>query len=76
VDDLRRAHGNATVAVVAHGGVVRAAVAEALSLSDDRIFGLDVGYCRVAVVDWFGTNAVVRALNVGGDDVPEALGAR
>lgn len=73
---IRGDHQGDTVAVVAHGGVVRAALADALALRDDRIFALDVGYCRVSVVDWFGGSATVRVVNASGGDLPEVLGAR
>lgn len=59
------------VAVVTHGGVVRAALADALGLPSERIFSLDVGYCRVTVVDWFDATPVVRMVN-GSGDLPDA----
>ena len=31
-----------------------------LGLASDRIFSLDIGYCRVTVVDWFDRTPVVR----------------
>jgi len=68
--EIRAAHEGRTVAVVTHGGVIRAALAEALDLPTERIFALDVGYCRVSVIDWFGENAVVRLVNGTGTDVP------
>jgi alpha-ribazole phosphatase/probable phosphoglycerate mutase len=76
VGELRRTHQGETIAIVTHGGVVRAALAETLTLPDRRIFSLDVGYCRVAVVDWFSDDPVVRVLNTLGDDVPAVLGER
>jgi broad specificity phosphatase PhoE len=68
--ELRAEHDGETIAVVTHGGVIRAALAEALGLATERIFALDVGYCRVSVVDWFGDDAVVRLVNGTGADVP------
>jgi alpha-ribazole phosphatase len=65
----------ASVAVVTHGGVVRAVLARVLGLPDDRIFSFDVGYARVSVVDWFDSTAVVRVVNGVAADVPGALGA-
>jgi alpha-ribazole phosphatase len=59
------------IAVVTHAGVVRAALADALGLPSERIFRLDVGYCRVTVVDWFDGTPVVRMVN-GGGDLPDA----
>jgi alpha-ribazole phosphatase len=73
---VRRAHEGDTVAVVTHGGVIRAAFAEAMSLPDERIFALDIGYCRVGVIDWFDSDAVVRVLNGSGGDLPLVLGGR
>jgi alpha-ribazole phosphatase len=66
---VERSPGRA-IAVVTHGGIVRAALADALGLPSDRIFSLDVGYCRVSVVDWFGGTPVVRMVN-GAADLPE-----
>jgi broad specificity phosphatase PhoE len=61
-----------TIVVVTHGGVVRAALADVLGLSSDRVFSLDIGYCRVTVVDWFDRTPVVRMVN-GSGDLPDAL---
>jgi alpha-ribazole phosphatase len=60
-----------SIAVVTHAGVVRAALADALGLASERVFRLDVGYCRVTVVDWFDGTAVVRMVN-GCGDLPAA----
>jgi alpha-ribazole phosphatase len=68
--EFRAAHDTETIAVVTHGGVIRAALAEALGLPTERIFAFDVGYCRVSVIDWFGDAAVVRLVNGTGIDVP------
>jgi len=76
VVELRRTHEGETIAVVAHGGVIRAALADVLSLPDERSFSFDVGYCRVGVVDWFDGDAVVRLLNGSGGDLPTVLGHR
>jgi alpha-ribazole phosphatase len=71
IAELVERSSDSTVAVVTHGGVVRAALADALGLPSDRIFRLDVGYCRVSVVDWFDGTPVVRMVN-GSGDVPDA----
>jgi alpha-ribazole phosphatase len=67
---LRAQHAGEQVAVVAHGGVIRAIVAEALALPSRSIFRLDVGHARLSVVDWFDDEPVVRLLNGSPDDVP------
>jgi broad specificity phosphatase PhoE len=73
--DIRAEHEGDVAAVVTHGGIVRAGLAEALGLPSERIFALDVGYCRISVIDWFGDGAVVRLVNGSGADLPAiALG--
>jgi broad specificity phosphatase PhoE len=64
-----------TIAVVTHGGVVRAVLARVLGLADERVFAFDLGYARVSVVDWFDATAVVRLVNGLAADVPDVLGA-
>jgi len=58
---IREAHDCAVV--VTHGGVVRAGLAEWLSMPADAIFRLDQRYCGVTVVDWFGDTPIVRLMN-------------
>lgn len=64
-----------TVALVSHGGVIRAALAATLGLPDERAFALDVGYARVSVVDWFDGTPVVRLVNGVSADLPFDLGS-
>jgi alpha-ribazole phosphatase/probable phosphoglycerate mutase len=73
-DDVVAANTGRTVAVVSHGGVIRAALTVALGLPDDRAFALDVGYARVSVVDWFDGTPVVRLVNGVSADLPADLG--
>ena len=69
--ELRARHAGRTVAVVTHGGVVRALLADALGLPSAAIFRLDVGYARVSIVDWFdGDVPVVRLVNGAAGDLP------
>jgi broad specificity phosphatase PhoE len=74
VDDAVAAHLGRTVALVSHGGVIRAALAVALGLPDHRAFALDVGYARISVVDWFDGTPVVRLVNGLSADLPVDLG--
>jgi alpha-ribazole phosphatase len=60
---LREAFAESTVAVVTHGGVVRALVAGVLGISPVRIFRLGVDYASVTVVEWVQGEPVVRVLN-------------
>ncbi len=75
VDDIVAANDDRTVALVSHGGVIRAALAATLGLPDERAFALDVGYARVSVVDWFDGTPVVRLVNGLSADLPFDLGS-
>jgi alpha-ribazole phosphatase len=74
LDALRTTHAGHTVAVVSHGGVVRAALATVLAIPDERAFALDVGYARVSIVDWFDGTPVVRLVNATAADASVDLG--
>ena len=58
-----RAHPGGTVALVAHGGVTRAILAEALHLADDDLFRLDQAYAAASVIDYFASTVLVRLVN-------------
>ena len=75
VDDVVAANRERTVALVSHGGVIRAALAVLLGLPDERAFSLDVGYARISVVDWFDASPVVRLVNGVSADLPTELGS-
>lgn len=49
--------------VVTHGGVIRAGLAEWLSLPDDAIFRVDQRYCGVTIVDFIDGAPLVRLVN-------------
>ena len=52
-----------SAAIVAHGGVNRVVLADALGLPDDAIFRLDQPYCALSVIDWIDGSSLVRAMN-------------
>jgi alpha-ribazole phosphatase len=56
-----------STAIVAHGGVTRTILADALEVPDHAIFRLDQPYGAVSIVDWIDGSAVVRGVNVGLD---------
>ena len=60
---IRERHAGEAAAIVAHGGVVRVVVADALGLADSAVFRLDQAYCGLSVVDWVGGVPVVRVVN-------------
>jgi broad specificity phosphatase PhoE len=63
-EDLRRRHRGDTFVVVAHGGVTRAILADALGLPDRDLFTIEQSYGAVSVVDWRGASPVVRSINL------------
>jgi broad specificity phosphatase PhoE len=52
-----------SAAIVAHGGVNRVVLADALGLPDHAIFRLDQPYCALSVIDWIDGSPLVRAVN-------------
>lgn len=64
VEALRRAFCRQTVVVVTHGGVVRAVLADALGIPDERIFRLTVDPGSRSIVEWVDDVPLVVALNV------------
>jgi alpha-ribazole phosphatase/probable phosphoglycerate mutase len=55
--------------VVTHGGVVRAGLAEWLSMPSEAIFRLDQRYCGITIVEWLGGTPIVRLMNGGSEAV-------
>lgn len=62
--EIRSDHEHA--AIVAHGGVIRAILADALEMPVRAIFRLDQPYGAISVVEWMDGTAVVRGLNLLG----------
>ena len=63
VAEIRGRHEREAVAVVAHAGVMRVVLADALGLPDRAFFRLDQAYGGVSVVDWVEGVPVVRCVN-------------
>jgi alpha-ribazole phosphatase len=61
-DEIRAQHEQA--AIVAHGGITRAILADALGMPAHAIFRLDQPYAAISVVDWVDGTSVVRAVNL------------
>lgn len=64
VGRIRRELLGRDVLLVAHGGVVRAILADALGMAPADIFRLDQSYAGVSVIEYVDTFPIVRALNV------------
>jgi alpha-ribazole phosphatase len=65
LNDLIRRHPEEAFIVVAHAGVNRVILSEALGLPLDYLFRLDQNYGCLNVIDYFPDMAVVRLLNGG-----------
>jgi alpha-ribazole phosphatase len=63
MEAIRDRHQGATVVVVSHDGVLRAMLADCLSMPNDAIFRLDQGYGSTSIVDWFDQTPLVRLVN-------------
>jgi broad specificity phosphatase PhoE len=61
--EIRLRHEREAVVVVAHGGVVRVVLAEALGLDDGAFFRLDLSEGGVSVVDWLDGVPLLRLAN-------------
>jgi alpha-ribazole phosphatase len=63
VAKLRSAHAGSIFAIVAHGGVNRIILAEALGLPTENIFRIGQGYAALNVVKYYGDATVVELMN-------------
>ena len=72
LNELIRQHSGQAFIVVAHAGVNRVILSEALGLSLDHLFRLDQNYGGLNVIDYFPDMAVVRLINGGVNGVAAA----
>lgn len=63
LEQIRARHAGEAVAVVAHGGVIRLVLADALGVEDGALFRLDQAEGGVSVVDWLEGVPLLRAAN-------------
>ncbi|MEA3060098.1 MAG: hypothetical protein QOE50_1510 [Sphingomonadales bacterium] len=60
---IRERHTSQVVAVISHGGVIRAVLADALEMPERAIFRLEQSYGGISIVDWVDGTPTVRLLN-------------
>jgi alpha-ribazole phosphatase len=60
---IRTRHAGQTAAIVAHGGVLRAILADCLTMPAEAIFRLDQEYGAIDVVEWIDDVPIVRLVN-------------
>ena len=70
MDEIVAAHPHETVAVVTHAGVIRAALATWLQISDEAVFRIDQRHASVNVVEWVDGIPNVRLVNGSPDNAP------
>jgi alpha-ribazole phosphatase/probable phosphoglycerate mutase len=63
VDRLRQVHAGESIAIVAHGGVNRILLADALEIPPAKIFRIGQGYAAVNRIDYIGKEPLVEKLN-------------
>jgi alpha-ribazole phosphatase len=61
--EIRERHRGEAVAVVGHGGVIRAVLADVLGLPDEGFFRLEQSFGGLSVVDWIEGVPIVRVVN-------------
>ncbi|MGZ5301329.1 MAG: histidine phosphatase family protein [Actinomycetota bacterium] len=64
VTRIRREHEDGSVAVVTHGGVIRAVLAEVLDVEEGMIFRIGQSWGGMSLVEWAGDEPIVRYVNV------------
>lgn len=60
---IHRRHVGEITAIVSHGGILRAMLADCLGMPDEAIFRLDQSYGGLSVVDWLDQTPLVRVVN-------------
>jgi broad specificity phosphatase PhoE len=63
--DIVARHAGSAVAVVAHGGVTRAILADVLGLPDEHLFRLEQSYGGLSIVDEIDGVPIARVINGG-----------
>ncbi|MEP6972788.1 MAG: histidine phosphatase family protein [Actinomycetota bacterium] len=61
---IRREHRGGSVAVVTHGGVIRAVLADVLGLNNEAIFRIDQTWGGMTFVEYVGDEPILRYINV------------
>ena len=63
VAEMKARHRGDAIAIVAHGGVNRLILAQALGLDPDHMFRLQQTYGAVSIIDYYDDEVVVQAMN-------------
>ena len=63
LESIRTTHPGTLVAIVAHGGVLRAMLADCLAMPEEAVFRIEQSYGGISIVDWIDGTPIVRLLN-------------
>lgn len=63
METIRSRHRGAQAAIVSHGGILRAMLADCMRMPDDAIFRLDQSYGGLSIIDWQHDTPTVRVVN-------------
>lgn len=63
LEAIRTCHRGELAAIVSHGGVLRAMLADCLRMPDEAIFRIDQSYGALSIVDWIDGRPLVRVIN-------------
>jgi len=63
LDLLLCRHGNQSIAIVTHAGVIRLILAQALCIPDNQIFRLAQRHGAINRIDYFDQGPVVKLMN-------------
>lgn len=76
LDETLARHGGQHIAVVSHGGVLRALLAHCLEIPAPRIFQIAHGHATVSVISWSEDIPLVRLVNAPATALHDALGGQ
>jgi alpha-ribazole phosphatase len=63
LEAIRARHRGEVAAIVSHGGILRAMLADCLRMPDEAIFRVDQSYGGLSIIDWFDGSPLVRVVN-------------
>jgi alpha-ribazole phosphatase/probable phosphoglycerate mutase len=63
LEAIRACHRGELAAIVSHGGILRAMLADCLRMPDEAIFRIDQSYGALSIVDWIDGSPLVRVIN-------------
>ncbi|NUR78691.1 MAG: histidine phosphatase family protein [Thermoleophilia bacterium] len=63
MDAIRTRHQGSLAAIVSHGGVLRAMLADCLRMPGEAVFRLDQSYGALSIIDWLDDTPLVRLVN-------------